>query len=64
MITASSGTGGLAGAPGLKEMVYENRASYAQRWGRSRRLLENASCGILIPAPLRLRVCLGKHNKL
>jgi hypothetical protein len=35
MITASSGTGGLAGAPGLKEMVYENRMSYAERWGMS-----------------------------
>lgn len=44
MITASAGTGALAGAPGLKEMVYENRASYAQRWGKFIFLGEVPSC--------------------
>ena len=33
MVTASSGTNGFLGIPGLKEMVYENRMSYAHRWG-------------------------------
>jgi len=33
MITASSGKSSMASVPGLKEMVYENRASYARRWG-------------------------------
>lgn len=34
MVTASSGTNGFLGIPGLKEMVYENRMSYAHRWGK------------------------------
>lgn len=33
MVTASSGTNGFLGIPNLKEMVYENRMSYAHRWG-------------------------------
>ena len=33
MVTASSGTRGFQGIPHLKEMVYENRLSYAHRHG-------------------------------
>ena len=33
IVTASSGTHGFLGIPRLKEMVYENRASYAHRHG-------------------------------
>lgn len=33
MVTASTGTNGFLGIPGLKEMIYENRMSYAHRWG-------------------------------
>ncbi|CAF9923710.1 MAG: hypothetical protein GOMPHAMPRED_003428 [Gomphillus americanus] len=33
MIVASSGNGGYLGVPGVREMVYENRMSYADRWG-------------------------------
>jgi hypothetical protein len=33
MVTASSGNGGFLGMPGLREMVYENRRSYAHRHG-------------------------------
>ena len=33
MVTASSGTHGFLGIPRLKEMVYENRVSYAHRHG-------------------------------
>ena len=33
MVTASSGTGGMLGIPGLKEMVYENRKTYALQHG-------------------------------
>lgn len=56
MITASSGAGGLAGAPGLKGMVYENRMSYAQRWGRSWSLLEDSSYIRLTLAPQAMSV--------
>lgn len=33
MVTASTGTGGFLGIPNLKEMVYENRMTYANKWG-------------------------------
>ncbi|KAL8733721.1 MAG: hypothetical protein Q9166_001914 [cf. Caloplaca sp. 2 TL-2023] len=33
MVTASSGTGGFLGIPHMKERVYENRMSYADRHG-------------------------------
>ena len=33
MVTASSGTHGFLGIPGLREKVYENRVSYAHRHG-------------------------------
>lgn len=33
MVTASAGTGGMQGIPNLKEMVYENRMTYANKWG-------------------------------
>ena len=33
MVTASAGTAGMQGIPNLKEMVYENRMTYANKWG-------------------------------
>ena len=33
LVTASSGTNGFQGVPHVKEMVYENRMSYAHRHG-------------------------------
>ena len=33
MVTASAGTKGMQGIPNLKEMVYENRMTYANKWG-------------------------------
>ena len=35
MLTASSGGNAFQSIPGLKDMVYENRMTYAQKWGAS-----------------------------
>jgi len=36
MVTGSSGTEGFLGIPNLKNMIYENRMTYAHKWGESR----------------------------
>lgn len=33
MVTASAGAVGMQAIPNLKEMVYENRMTYANEWG-------------------------------
>lgn len=35
LVTASSGTSNFLGIPNLKNMIYENRMSWANRWGLS-----------------------------
>jgi hypothetical protein len=61
MVTASSGTNGFLGIPNLKEMVYENRMSYAHRWGES---TPKPAMPTSMLTHLRLRLHVGKHLEL
>lgn len=61
MVTASEGSGGFQGIPGLKEMIYENRMTYAHRWGE---FFSDSARQALDLTLRRARIYVGEHNKL